>query len=67
VINSAQTPTGRASYSALEITSKRLQGEFQMVTEMLRLSPARPKSGYFGVITIVLIVAVGLCWGFAHM
>jgi len=49
------------------IAPKRLQGEFQMVTEMRRLSPARRKSGYFGVIAIALIVAVGLCWGFAHI
>jgi hypothetical protein len=38
-----------------------------MATEMLRSPPARRKSGYFGVITIVLIVVMGLCWGFAHV
>jgi hypothetical protein len=38
-----------------------------MVTEMLLHSPARQKLRYFGVITIILIVAVALCWGLAHV
>jgi hypothetical protein len=42
-------------------------GEFQMVTDMQQHSPARQKSGYFGVIAIILIVFTGLCWGFAHI
>jgi hypothetical protein len=38
-----------------------------MVMEMRQHSPARQKSEYFGVIAIILIVATGLCWGFAHI
>jgi hypothetical protein len=38
-----------------------------MVTEMRQHLPTRQKSGYFGAITIILIVAAGLCWGFAHI
>jgi hypothetical protein len=37
------------------------------VTEMLQHSPVRQKSGYFGLIAIILIVAAALCWGFAHI
>jgi hypothetical protein len=47
--------------------TKQFQGGFLMVTEIPQHSPARQKSGYFGVITIILIVAVALCWGFAHV
>jgi hypothetical protein len=36
-----------------------------MVIEMRQHSPARQKSGYFGVIAIILIVATGSCWDFA--
>jgi hypothetical protein len=35
-----------------------------MVTEMRQHLPT---PGYFGAITIILIVAAGLCWGFAHI
>ena len=38
-----------------------------MVTETQQHSPARRKSGYFGVIAIILIVAAALCWGLAHV
>jgi hypothetical protein len=56
----------RVGRGRMEIIPKQLQGEFQMVIEMRQHSPARQKSGYFGVIAIILIVATGLCWGFAH-
>jgi hypothetical protein len=36
---------------------KQFQDEFLMVTDMQQHSPARQKSGYFGVIAIILIVA----------
>jgi hypothetical protein len=29
--------------------------------------PVRQKSGYSGVIAIILIVTVALCWGLAHI
>jgi hypothetical protein len=38
-----------------------------MVAEMQQHSPARQKSGHFGVIAISLIVAAALCWGLAHV
>ncbi len=38
-----------------------------MVTEMRQHSLARRKSGYFGVITMILIVLAALCWGLAHV
>jgi hypothetical protein len=31
------------------------------VTEMLQHSPVRQKSGYFGLIAMILIVAAALC------
>jgi hypothetical protein len=34
---------------------------------MLQHSPVREKSGYFGVIAIILIVTAALCWGLAHI
>jgi hypothetical protein len=34
---------------------------------MRQHSSFRQKFRYFGVIAIMLIVAVGLCWGFAHI
>jgi hypothetical protein len=37
------------------------------VTEMLQHLLVRQKSGYFGVIAVVLIVAAALCWGLAHI
>jgi hypothetical protein len=43
------------------------QGEFQMITELRQHSPARQEPRYFGAIAIILIVAAGLCWGFAHI
>ena len=38
-----------------------------MVTEMLQHSSARQKLRYFGLITIILMVAATLCWGLAHV
>jgi hypothetical protein len=67
VINSAQTPTSRASRVRWRLCQSKFQGEFQMVTEMRQHSPARQQFGYFGVIAISLIVAAALCWGFAHV
>jgi hypothetical protein len=46
---------------------RQFEGEFYMVSDMRPNSPARQKSGYFGVITIGLIVAAALCWGLAHI
>jgi hypothetical protein len=37
------------------------------ITQMRRLSLARQKSGYFGVIAVILIVTVALCWGLTHI
>ncbi len=59
---SAQTPSSR-----LDIMRRQFEGEFYMVSDMRPNSPARQKSGYFGVITIGLIVAAALCWGLAHI
>jgi hypothetical protein len=67
VINSAQTPTSRASRVRWRSYRSSFKVEFQMVIEIRQHSPARQKSGYFGVIAIILIVATGLCWGFAHI
>jgi hypothetical protein len=67
VINSAQTPASRASRVRWRSCRRHFKAEFQMVTDMQQHSPARQKSGYFGVITIILIVAAGLCWGFTHI
>jgi preprotein translocase subunit SecE len=36
-------------------------------TEVQQHPSKRQKSGYFGVIAIVTIVTLGLCWGFAHI
>jgi hypothetical protein len=38
-----------------------------MDPEMRQHSPARQKAGYFGVIAMIVIVAVALCWGLAHV
>jgi hypothetical protein len=38
-----------------------------MATEIQQRSPIRQKSGYFGIIAIILIVAAALCWGLAHV
>jgi hypothetical protein len=34
---------------------------------MRQHSSFKQKSQYFGVIAVILIVVVGLCWGFAHI
>jgi hypothetical protein len=34
---------------------------------MQQHSLVRQKSGYFGVIAIILIVTVALCWGLTHI
>jgi hypothetical protein len=34
---------------------------------MRQHSSTRQKFGYFGVIAVILIVTVALCWGFAHI
>ncbi len=34
---------------------------------MRQHSSIRERLRYFGVIAIILIVTVGLCWGFAHI
>ena len=67
VINSAQTPSSRASRVSGRDKYEVFQGEFRMITEMRQHSPARQEPRYFGAITIILIVAAGLCWGFAHI
>jgi len=37
------------------------------VAKMQQHSSVRQKSGYSGVIAIILIVTVALCWGLAHI
>jgi len=37
------------------------------LAEMQQHPSVRQKSGYFGVIAIVLIVTVALCWGLTHI
>jgi hypothetical protein len=34
---------------------------------MRQLSLVRQKSGYFGLIAVILIVTVALCWGLTHI
>jgi len=62
VINSAQTPSVRASKKAKIIVGSKLK-----VTEMLQHLLVREKSGYFGGDRRSLIVAAALCWGLAHI
>ena len=38
-----------------------------VLPEMQQHPSVRQKSGYFGVIAIILIVAVALCWGLTHI
>ena len=38
-----------------------------VLPEMQQHPSVRQKSGYFGVIAIVLIVTVALCWGLTHI
>jgi hypothetical protein len=38
-----------------------------MVTQMRQYSLVRQKFRYVGVIAIILIFAVALCWGLAHI
>ena len=37
------------------------------VTQMRQLSLVRQKSRYFGVVAVILIVTVALCWGLTHI
>jgi hypothetical protein len=54
-------------WNTLRLCRSDSQGDVQMVSEIRQHAPAQQKSGYFGVITIILIVAAGLFWGFAHI
>ena len=38
-----------------------------MVTQMRQLSLVRQKFRYFGVIAVILIFTVALCWGLTHI
>jgi hypothetical protein len=51
----------------VEYVGNHIEGEFKTVTEMRQHSTARQKSRYFGLIALALIIATGLCWGFAHI
>jgi len=38
-----------------------------VLPEMQQHPSVRQKSGYFGVIAIILIITVALCWGLTHI
>lgn len=60
VINSAQTPSGRASTIIKIIRKYFMSAQWQH-------SAVRRKFGYFRVIAIILIVTAALCWGLTHI
>src|SRR6202011_2216199 len=57
VINFAQTPTSRASRVRWRSYRSNFMASSRWSLDLQQHSPTRQKSGYFGVIAIILIVA----------
>ena len=63
--NFAQTPSVMRA-KLISIILERIPKNSK-VTEMRPHPSVRQRFRYFGVIAIVTIVALALCWGFAHI